>query len=71
MIISTKFFSRRSTSLHPRSSVTDGLQYWIEHVGARTMVMVSASSVTSRSAHRLRLVNSQFGACLEDVFIVI
>ena len=58
---SMRSLSTSSSSRQPRSSVTAFPQYHTWHASERTKMMVSLSSVTSRSAHRLRFVNSNTG----------
>ena len=69
--------STSSSSVHPRRSSTAAPQYHTLHAGDRTRTIASRSSVTSRSAHRLRLeVNSKpwplsRGFVLLDVFALV
>lgn len=58
---SMKSPSTSSSSRQPSSSETAFPQYQTWHASERTRMMVSLTSVTSRSAHRLRFVNSNTG----------
>lgn len=61
---SRKSKSDRPMSFHPSSSVTAVPQYIILYDGDKTNATSSTSSVSSRSAQRLRLGNSNAGGDL-------